>query len=250
MTFVSVADACRRLGIDAKTLHCWLAQAQLPLQAHPYDGRKKGLSEEHLQVLARLHQRRLTALPHEQEAPQALLLPAALLSLPDQLDGLQAQIAALQQQLADLSQRLPPPAPQPVSPAPSASPTRTSRGSSPPPPAAPRAAKPPRKPVHVIPRVEYGEQGHYVVISPKDGLLPFEPDSPAWFAWLAQQESFRFVGKEGHFTAHHWWRVPTGAWRAHRKIRNRSANLRLAPTPHLTIAVLEQAAAQLQAQVH
>ncbi|SRR5579883_1070726 len=251
MTFVSVADACRRLGIDAKTLHHWLAEAHLPLQPHPTDGRKKGLSNDQLQMLAHLHQRRLTALDHDQEAPEALAvvsLPAAWLSLPAQLDALQTQLAALQQQLADLSQRLPPPTLPAVSPPPSAVQKPTSRHSSPPTPAA-RAGKPPRKPVHVIPRVEYGEQGHYVVICPKDGLLPFEPDSPAWFAWLARQESFRFVGKGGHFSAHHWWRVPTGAWRAHRKIRNHTCNLRLAPTEHLTIAVLEQAAEALQAQL-
>ena len=45
MTFVSLADACRRLGIDAKTLRRWLEDAQLPLQSHPRDGRKKGVSE-------------------------------------------------------------------------------------------------------------------------------------------------------------------------------------------------------------
>jgi len=32
MTFVSFAQATRSLGIDAKTLHRWLADAQLPLQ--------------------------------------------------------------------------------------------------------------------------------------------------------------------------------------------------------------------------
>jgi len=53
MTFVSLAQATRSLGIDAKTLHRWLADAQLPLQCHPHDGRKKGMSQEHLQVLAR-----------------------------------------------------------------------------------------------------------------------------------------------------------------------------------------------------
>ena len=103
--------------------------------------------------------------------------------------------------------------------------------------------------MHVIPRVEYGEQGHYVVICPKHGLLPFEPDTPEWFAWLAEQDSFRFVGKGGHFTAHHEWRVPRGAWRAHRHIRNHGYRLRLAPTQELTMAVLEQAAAALQAHL-
>src|SRR5690348_12133464 len=57
MTFVSLAQATRRLGIDVKTLHRWLAEARISLQSHPEDGRKKGISEEHLHVLARLHQR-------------------------------------------------------------------------------------------------------------------------------------------------------------------------------------------------
>src|SRR5581483_5562875 len=107
--------------------------------------------------------------------------------------------------------------------------------------------KTPKKPVHVIPRVEYGEQGRYVVICPKHGLLPFEPDTPEWFAWVREQDSFRFVGKGGHFTAHHEWRVPKGAWRAHRHIRNHVYIQRLAPNHELTIAVLEQAAEALQA---
>jgi hypothetical protein len=88
-----------------------------------------------------------------------------------------------------------------------------------------------------------------VVLCPKYGLLPLEPDTPAWFAWLAEQSSFRFVGKEGHFSAHHEWRVPHGAWRAHRHIRNQAYHLRLAPTQDLTSAVLEQAAATLQAHL-
>src|SRR6266568_5615580 len=71
MTFVSVAEAARHLGIDVKTLRRWLADAQLPLQSHPYDGRKKGMSLEHLQVLARLHQRILASLPPESLAPEA-----------------------------------------------------------------------------------------------------------------------------------------------------------------------------------
>jgi hypothetical protein len=31
MTFVSLAEATRRLGIDVKTLHRWLAEAQISL---------------------------------------------------------------------------------------------------------------------------------------------------------------------------------------------------------------------------
>src|SRR5437868_8479892 len=97
MTFVSVAQASRRLGVDAKTLHRWLGEAQIPLHSSPQDGRKKGVSSDHLQVLARLHQRSLTPLP---EVPE---LAAALLALPERLVALQAQIAALQQQVADLT---------------------------------------------------------------------------------------------------------------------------------------------------
>ncbi len=63
---------------------------------------------------------------------------------------------------------------------------------------------------------------------------------------MGEQDSFRFVGKWGYFTAHHEWRVKKGAWRAHRQIRNHSYTLRLAPAQELTIAVLEQAAQALQ----
>ena len=256
MSFVSVAQASRRLGIDAKTLRRWLAEAQLSLHSHPHDGRKKGVSSEHLHLLARLHQRSLAPLPPEPAVPVpgALeALPVALLALPERLDALQAQIAALEQQVTDLTHLLQQHAPPPVSPTAQAEPARRSSKPAPPPPRARAAtsatAKPPRKPVHVIPRVEYGEERHYAVICPKRGVLPFEPDTPEWFAWVAQQSSFRFVGKEGHFTAHHWWRVPRGAWRAHRQLRNHSYNLRLAPSQELTIAVLEQAAGALQAHL-
>lgn len=248
MTFVSVAQATRCLGIDAKTLHRWLAEAQIPLHTHPGDGRKKGVGDEHLQVLARLHQRSLASLLQEPAAPVKSEVPA-LLSLPEQLSALQAQIAALQLQVADLGRLLQQQAPPPVSPL---APAKTSKRSPKPTPPAPRSrpvANTPRTPIQVIPHVAYGAEGHYVVICPKQGLLPFEPDTPQWFAWLAEQSSFRFVGKLGHFSAHHEGRVPRGAWRAHRHLRNHNYIQRLAPTQELTIAVLEQAAAALQAHL-
>ena len=180
------------------------------------------------------------------------MLSAALLAVPEQLATLQAQIIALQHQVADLTRLISQPRPDPIVPLtptkPSstlkqrAKPTRSASGLRP-------AAKMPPKSVHVIPRVEYGKQGRYVVICPKGGLLSFEPDTPQWFAWVAKQEAFRFVGQSGHFTAHHEWRVPKGAWRAHRQIRNHSYTLRLAPNHELTIAVLEQAAQALQAHL-
>ena len=249
MTILSIADACRLLGIDPKTLRRWLALAHLDLQPHPADARKQGLREDPLRQLARLHQRSLTALPSHEPAP---VLPAALLTLPQTLAAMQAQLSALQQQVINLSHQLEQlvrssaPAPQ------ARTAQRTPRPASSA-PHAPRAASavttPPRKPVHVIPRVEWASEGHYVVICPKGSLLPLEPDTPEWVAWLATQSSFRFVGKAGCLTAHHEWRVPRGAWRAHRQIRNHSYTLRLAPTQELTLAVLEQAAATLQAHL-
>ena len=255
MTFVSVVQAACHLGIDTKTLRRWLADAQLALQSHPHDGRKKGMSLEHLQVLARLHQRSLAPLLQEPPAPvksEVPPLPAELQALPERLSALQIQIAALQQHMADLTRLLQQHEPASASPAAPAKPSRTAkRQAKPAPPVSHSrpAAKTPRKPAHVIPRVEYGKEGHYVVICPKHGLLPLEPDTPQWFAWVAAQDSFRFVGKLGHFSAHHEWRVPKGAWRAHRHIRNHSYTLRLAPAQDLTIAVLEQAAQALQAHL-
>lgn len=254
MTFVSLAEATRRLGIDVKTLHRWLADAQLALQCHPHDGRKKGVSDEHLQVLARLHQRSLAS--SQEEVPAQLscpitALPADLLKLPEQLSDMQTQLAALHQQVAALTRLISLHRSEPAIQLP---PTKPSSTLKPPPKLTPSPsrsrpeahAKTPPKPVHVIPRVEYGQEGRYVVICPKKGLLPLQPDTEEWFAWVAQQDSFRFVGKGGHFTAHHEWRVPKGAWRAHRHIRNHNYIQRLAPNHELTIAVLEQAALALQ----
>jgi hypothetical protein len=254
MTVFSVVEAATRLGIDAKTLHRWLTAAQLPLLCHPHDARKKGISEHHLQTLARLHHREVTS-PSPQ--PSLLIptlpspLPDALLTLPEHLAALQAQVAALHQQVTDLTALLQQPVQSPSSPpTPAPQPTPAKRPSSSTPSASssrPAAAKTPPKPTHVIARVEYSQEGHYVVICPKQGMLPFAPDSPEWFAWVAEQDSFRFVGKCGQFTAHHEWRVPKGAWRAHRNIRNRVHTQRLAPNHELTIAVLEQAATAIQA---
>jgi len=215
------------------------------------------VSAEHLHLLARWHQRCLAPRGEEPSVPEASQgpeLPAALLALPEQLDALQAQITALQQQVVDLTRLLQLPVLAPARPAvQQTQPSKTRQRSTPPPAAHSRpaaAAKTPRKPVHVIPRVEYAaSSGRYVVTCPKRGVLPFEPDTPEWFAWVKEQSSFRFVGKGGHFTAHHWWRVPRGAWRAHRHIRNHNYVWRLAPNHELTIAVLEQAAEALQAHL-
>jgi hypothetical protein len=251
MTTFSVVEAAQYLGIDAKTLHRWLSDAQLPLLCHPRDARKKGVSEQHLQTLARLHHREITSLSAEPSVPIPSLpssLPDALLALPELLAALQTQVAALQQQVTDLTALLQHPVQLPPSPSlPPPQLTAAKRLSPSAPRSRPPVAKTPPKPVHVIARVEYSPEGRYVVVCPKRGILPFAPDTSEWFAWVAEQDSFRFVGQHAHFTAHHEWRVPKGAWRAHRHIRNRAYTQRLAPNHELTIAVLEQAATAIQA---
>ncbi len=107
-----------------------------------------------------------------------------------------------------------------------------------------------RKHPHVLPLVEYGTQGKYVVISPEHGRLSFEPDSPEWFAWLSTLPSFRFVGQHGRFTAFRGYQCsPSTPWWAHRQIRNHSHKHRLGTTASVTIECLELAATSLQALV-
>jgi hypothetical protein len=53
------------------------------------------------------------------------------------------------------------------------------------------------------PLVEYGAASTYVIICPLQGELSLFPDSPECFEWPARLSSFRFVGKQGAFTAYH-----------------------------------------------
>ena len=259
MTLIALTQCCRLLAIDGKTLRRWLAQAQLPVQAHPSDARCKGLSGDHLLLLARAHHRRLAGLPEEWPAPAPTGSPetlpelsAELLTALQTLSALPAQMAALQQPLADLTalvQQQPRAsvttslAKHQAARVASPTPTRASARSR---PTASSRAKPPGPSAPVLPLIEYGVQGTYVVICPTRGLLALEPDSPAWFAELSTLSSFRFVGQHGRFTAHREVeRLPRAAWRAHRSMRSHTYNLRLGSTEALTIATLEQAAATL-----
>jgi hypothetical protein len=107
-----------------------------------------------------------------------------------------------------------------------------------------------RKHPHVLPLVEYGAKGTYVVISPDEGVLSFEPDSPEWFAWLSTLPSFRFVGKGGRFTAFRGYQsTARTSWWAHRQIHNHSQRRRLGLTDSVTLDCLELAASSLQALV-
>ena len=256
MTLLSLTDCCRLLAVDPKTLRRWLAQAQFTPQPHPGDARITGLSSDHLRLLATAHHRSLPTLPGEfpvptptGPAPAPFPLPPEFLALLQTLSTLPAQIAAVQQQLAALTQGLLlPPQQSPATAVPSQAgqagmraPTGTKASS---------RSRPATAAAHVLPLVEYGTDGHYVVICPKGGLLSLEPESSAWFAWLATLSSFRFVGKQGRLTAHREVeRLPRAAWRAHRNIRNHTYNLHLGSTESLTIAALEQAAATLHAHL-
>jgi transposase-like protein len=259
MTLLSLADSCRQLAIDPKTLRRWLAQAPFTLQPHPHDARRTGLTEEQLRWLAQAHHRSLVALPQELPVPapltpaEALDLPADLRELLQALRSLPAQLAAVQEQLADLNHHLQQPA--------GTSPTARSWSGATPKATGRRQSRsrgratsngqqqrPPSAPVLAL--VEYAGEGHYVVISPRGGLLPFEPESPSWVAWLTTCSSFRFVGKLGRLTAHReLHNVSRAVWRAHRNIRNHTYNVHLGKTECLTIAALEQAAAALHAHL-
>jgi hypothetical protein len=99
--------------------------------------------------------------------------------------------------------------------------------------------------------IEYGAQGQYVAVCPRQGVLSLVPDSPEWFDWLASLTSFRFVGPPGRFSA---CRASengqyTRCWAARRWIHGHDFWHYLGVTDRLTLASLEQAAAALQARV-
>jgi hypothetical protein len=98
----------------------------------------------------------------------------------------------------------------------------------------------------VIPRVEMGAAGSYVLICPHEGELAFAPDSLAWFEWLCSLSSFRFVGHSGRFTA---YREGQRSWRAYRTVHGQNYKQSLGTTDHLTVARLEQVAGMLQSRL-
>ncbi len=270
MTIISLADCCRLLAIDPKTFRRWLALQELTVQPHPCDARIKGVTRDQLLLVATVHRRTLPSLPGDLPmlAPtgkpeQPPPLPRETIDLLQAFTDLPAQIAVLLQHLAVLTQQvhLPPvttshsqdiacAVAEPILASPvMASPTPAKAAAKPPQPASPSTDRP-RQPAHVLPLVEYGTHGDYVVICPKQGMLSLQPDSPEWFAWLGTLSSFRFVGQSGRLTVHREsQRLPRAAWRAHRQIHNHSYNHRLGQTECLTIAVLEQAAATLQSHL-
>jgi len=275
MTTLPLLDCCEMLTIDPKTLRHWLRQAGIPLQPHPTDARVKCLTMEQVQALAALHGRALKphpALPSGSGAstsacgePKPLTSPVSPseADLHQKLASLEAQVTLLHHQLAHLTSVL-------LGQQTSVDPPRASLAALVPPtgPLWPRSAElaqkegisqvvagprphPAENRRHrLLPLIEYGAHGTYVVICPKVGELHLSPDSPEWFAWLASVSSFRFVGKCGRFTACRVYdKGPTRAFQAHRVIHQRHYKPHLGVTEHLTIDCLEQAAARLQSYV-
>jgi hypothetical protein len=264
MTMLPLIDCCEMLTIDPKTLRHWLRQAAIPLQPYPTDARVKCLTLAQVQSLAALHGRALRPPPVFPSGSGTSPASPAEADLHQQLASLEAQVALLHQQLAHLTSVLllgqqtsvdqpraslaalvPPTGPQrPYSPE---LPQKEGISQA---EAGPRAhpAESRRRPL--LPLIEYGAQGSYIVICPQEGELHLRPDSPEWFAWLACVSSFRFVGKCGRFTACRVYdKGPTRSWQAHRVIHQRHYKPHLGVTEHLTIDCLEQAAARLQSYV-
>jgi hypothetical protein len=282
MTLLPLADCCQLLTIDPKTLRRWARNSSMALTTHPADARVKCLTKEQVRHLAAVHNRSMALSEARTPSPLAespqtptqphlpeLHTPAsqAETNLLEKLSSLETQVATLQQHLAQLTlellqertqryeQRLqtlealiPPPGRQAVpSPAlqamsgqlPQEEADRKERCLH---PAELRARS------RVIPLIEYGAGGTYVVICPQQGELPLTPDSPEWFNWLATLSSFRFVGQQGRFTAYRKGRTSRG-WSAYRTIHQQDYKHYLGTTDHLTIDCLEQMAARLQSHL-
>ena len=101
------------------------------------------------------------------------------------------------------------------------------------------------------PLIEYSAPGIYVIISSQEGEVHLQPDSRAWFDWLATLSSFRFIGPVGRFTAHRGYKQgqQTLYWSASRCVRRHTYKHYLGMTESLTLASLEHTAARLQSDV-
>lgn len=246
MTLFPLSECCLHLGVDPKTLRCWLKAAQLAACLHPTDARVKCLTSEQLAHVAHLHDRRLpeheALTPLRPADPPAEASDTEVAALRQTVSDLQSQLQTLQTQFTDLTltllQRLPsvplhklPRNPPQVAPA---------QDPSVPPPPSPAPSKRP------LPQalIEARADGSYAIISQQEGLLSLVPDSPAWFAWLASLRSFRFQGRLGSYSATR--KVKDGrlcdAWNIHTSGNGRSCSLYLSLFPAVTIARLEEMA--------
>jgi hypothetical protein len=255
MTSLAFMECCQRLAVTPKTLRQWLAQAEMSLHPHPTDARITCLTSEQLHLLAALHGRVL----HPSGNP---LVSDGLgsgeitdVDLRARLVQLEAHVTTLQAQLTDLSLQLLREREQRTEQRLLALEAQVSRTSEPLPPPSARSvsfeqAKPSvahhasRQRTRLIPLIEYGAGGQYVLICPKEGEQHVLPDSPEWFAWLATFNSFRFIGQQGRLST---YRNPgRSCWMAYRRIHGHRYEYALGHTERLTIHHLEQMAATLQ----
>jgi hypothetical protein len=282
MVLLPFVTGAQRLGVNPKTLHRWLKEADLPLQRHPTDARMKCVAEEHLQEVARRHGCPLPDLPSApvlttfsqpaSSQEQALFQPHVSagatspgVSMPasssDEVDliqkvaALETKLVTLQEQIAQLAlallQERERTLEQRVVALEALIPSLMPRQiPSDPASQAPAAERPPQhQPLAVEQRaqsrlpalIEYSAQGTYVMMSSQEGEVFLQPDSPAWFAWLASIPSFRFVGQQGSFSAYRRSRA-SRSWRAYRAIHQRHYRQGLGVTDQLTIERLEHVA--------
>jgi len=268
MTSLSLAECCRLLAIDPKTLRQWLAQAQIALHTDQANAKIKCLTSEQVQTLACLHGRGLQ-LPAAASAATATTSEAKsqmlLTTLPDadlrtRLAQMEAQVATLQAQLTDLTLQLLREREQRTEQRLLALEAELASGDHPSVPfsgsvtvvscqaALPElVCHPTERGNRLIPLIEYGARGRYVLISPEEGELAITPDSPEWFAWLASLSSFRFVGRDGRFSARRGYNQrPNRCWYAQRGIHQKNYSKYIGVSEHITIARLEQIAAHFQ----
>ena len=249
MTMLAFVDCCEMLSLDPKTLRHWLRQADIALQPHPSDARLKCLTLAQVQSLAARHGRALKSHPSllsrtgsstpvgEETKPLPSPASSSEADLSQKLAVLEAQVSLLSQQLTQLTSVVllgqqtsvghPAAALAALTPAtglqlPGSAPLAQQEGmaqaeAGP----RPHAAESRRR--RLIPLIEYGAGGNYIVICPQQGELHLRPDSPEWFAWLASVLSFRFVGQGGLFTACRVYdnKGPSRSWQAHRVIHQR-----------------------------
>lgn len=266
MTSFSLSQCCTLLAVDPKTLRQWLAQAHLALHPHPLDARIKCLTSEQVQLLAGLHDRVLStpveSLPpvpthgKPEECAGAALSDADLRA---RLAQMEAQVATLQAQLTDLTLQLLREREQRTEARLLA--LEAERGSD----GADEMTEPTEKGFtgasqvvlpafarhetekRLIPLIEYGARGRYVLIDPQEGELPIAPDSPEWFEWVASLSSFRFVGQTGRFSARRGFNQrPNRGWYAQRTIHQQFRGKYIGTSEHVTLARLEHIAAELQ----
>ena len=274
MTLITQMDCCTMLGIGPKTLRNWLRHANMQFSIHPTDARLKCLTWEQVQQLATLHARPLQMSPPASPAFPDEVTPrdssqghtaaaqaneaspvSTTSSLSEEAElrkavcGLEAKVLTLQEQLTQLtlellrerSERYE----QRLSALEVLLPSHAARSFSAPQRPLPQAEL--RARARLLPRIEYGTQGLYVLICPEAGVLSFPLDSPEWFDWLASLVSFRFLGPQGRFSAYR--EGLTRSWRAYRTFHGRSHKRSLGTTDRLTIARLEQVAASLQSEM-